>query len=98
VPFDEEHAAVVVRGDVADGNVAADALPDDDALLAVGELVASELALRAGGRHDAAFGWRWLQRAAMPCPLISWSRLAVASRGPLLRPSSSASICRSIEP
>ncbi len=56
VPLDEEHAPLVAGGDVADGHVAADALADDDALLTVGELVASELALRARGRHDAAFG------------------------------------------
>jgi hypothetical protein len=50
VPLHEEHAALFVRGDVADGNVAADALADD-AQLAVGELVASELATRLVREH-----------------------------------------------
>src|SRR5689334_49628 len=76
VPLDEEHASLVVGGDVADGDVPSDALANDDALLAVGELVASELALFACGGHDAAFGW-WLQRALLPLPLTSSSRTAV---------------------
>ena len=64
VALDEVDAALVAGGDVADRDAAVDALGDQGAGAAVGELVAGELVRRAGGAHDrSSLGVVWVQWA-----------------------------------